>query len=402
MPCILLDASELNKDNRLYLLTKLDNKPKEFKGFTLGIVCILEQNIFNQLIGLNIKNRKEYLYSSTFTILDSFFVMYNSKKEICVLPVSNYIQEFVDMIEDSRLHNDSLNSNTTLWIGLDLKSKELQKQCNICAQNGFGYPYITMVNPLFSDIPVSIALSRTVEKKSFSAQSILNSIADTLKQYKSNSNVCYIYAKFSNDALAFLRHLAKDGGKNDKGKQMEVTGELGIKDIIRENNNFVYIIDVNKNSVHSGQEEDVNVSAVRYNFHSHPHEAYVRHSVDKAWPSSTDYIGYLKLGISTIFHCVSTLEGLYIMSFSPYWGNRLKEVNVSFVESKYDISHHEKYTPNQYVDKVNSILYKAHPIYNVQFYSWNKAQTTFKVFFPQINSVCMNSQKSIENKKLIS
>jgi hypothetical protein len=200
--------------------------------------------------------------------------------------------------------------------------------------------------------------------------------------------------------VEFLRKTSKMGitmNKNGKKSQKELTGELYVKEVVKDTNGFVYIIDINKNSITSGEEENVNVSPTRYNFHSHPHEAYVRHSVDKAWPSQTDYLGYHKLGQNTIFHCVATLEGVYILSFGAYWGSHLKDVSRSFIGKHYDIDHKEKYTPEEYVEKINSIMYKGKPIYELRYFPWEKAGSVFEAYFPQINSSCLMSQKIVEN-----
>ena len=165
--------------------------------------------------------------------------------------------------------------------------------------------------------------------------------------------------------------------KNSK----RIIRRISRKKIVKNSDKLLYIIDVNKDSVKSGEEEAVSVSATRYNFHSHPEEAYIRHSVDNAWPSLTDYIGYFKLGNNTIFHCIASLEGVYILSFSPYWVKRLNELNEKIIKKKYDIESEDDYTPSQYVKKVNEILYKNQPIFNLKYFPWKKANTPFEISF---------------------
>ena len=68
----------------------------------------------------------------------------------------------------------------------------------------------------------------------------------------------------------------------------------------------------NPNSLISGIEEEVDAVLNRYNFHTHPREAYIRNNVVKGWPSAQDYLGFIDLDGNTIFHSVITLEGVYI------------------------------------------------------------------------------------------
>jgi hypothetical protein len=326
-----------------------------------------------------------------------YYVMYNEKKGICVLDSK--------CVENISILLERLPSETVLWVPLDIRDDGFTESLKKCVQNGFHNPYVTVLSPLYDDIAPSVALSRRKQgDRPLNTRATLNKVLQILEQFKSDEKVCFLHSRLSKNAVSFLRKTSMMGIKTDqKGKksQKELTGELYVKDVVSENGQFVYIIDINKDSVESGQDEAVDVADTRFNFHSHPHQAYVNHSVQYAWPSVTDYLGYLQLGESTIFHCVATLEGLYIISFSAHWGQKLKEVKKSFVDKTFDIDHKEPYTPEEYVQKVNEILYKGFPIYNLRFFKWSNAGETFKVFFPQIGSSCLVSQKIVENYKKI-
>jgi hypothetical protein len=232
-------------------------------------------------------------------------------------------------------------------------------------------------------------------------------VLDVITQHKSNKGVCFINVKLSGRAVEFLKNTCKSGftvGKNGKKTQKELTGELYVKNVYSHDGKIIYNIDINKSSVKAGKNESVNVDPHRYNFHSHPEQAYVRHSVDKGWPSVIDYLGYLQLGENTIFHCVASLEGLYVMSFTPYWSQRLNEVDKKmkkFVDKRFEIDNNKPYSPIKYTQIINKIKYKGNPIFHVDFFEWEKAQETFSVFFPQKGSSCLVSQKIVDRHKRV-
>lgn len=73
--------------------------------------------------------------------------------------------------------------------------------------------------------------------------------------------------------------------------------------------------------------ESVDVIDTRYNFHTHPKEAYINHNCDLGWPSTDDLITFLHSFIhyKTCFHVISTLEGLYILSIDKNCLSKIKK-----------------------------------------------------------------------------
>lgn len=325
------------------------------------------------------------------------YVMYNEKKGICLLNSDI----FPDIKDCLNALFSGLDKDVVLWISIELEQSDFISSIRKLASSGFNSPYMTNMSPLRVNIHPSIAMVRqNTPTEQYDEMSTLNKVLHAIEQYKDGNKSCSLSAKISKRAVSFLRKTSKIGFSDD-GSQKELTGELYVSNVKKSKKKFIYIIDVNESSVESGNDEDVDVSATRYNFHSHPQQAYIRHSVDKAWPSLTDYLGYLQLGINTIFHCVATLEGIYIMSFGSYWGNKLKKVSKKFIEDKYDIDHKEKYTPEQYVKKVNKILYKKYPIYNLQFFPWDKAGKVFNISYAKIGLSCIATEKGSQIYKKI-
>lgn len=399
MPAILIDYDNIVSSK---LKQKFPKPPNTKRGFLVGLVIITDEEQIRNLSNIpQGKQRVEYLNTSKFIDSIGFytFIMYNLKKEICLLnpDITKYTQDILSALFSG------LSNTTTLWVSVDIQDSDCMSSIQKLASNGFNSPYITNMSPLRVGIPVSVALVRqNTPTEQYNVSATLNKVKHAIEEHKKSDTSCSLYAQFSSKAVSFLQKASKMGitlNKNGEKSQKELTGELSVGNVKKEGNKFIYVIDVDEGSVESGEEEDVDVSASRYNFHSHPHEAYVRHRVDKAWPSLTDYLGYLQLGINTIFHCVATLEGVYIMSFSPYWGKRLKKIDKNFIKDNYNIDHKEKYTPKEYAEKVNSIKYKSYPIYNVEYIPWVNAKKVFQVSYAKIGLSCITTEKGRKSYK---
>jgi hypothetical protein len=356
-------------------ILSLSNCPKEKNGFLIFVILILHGK----------------------KLVTHYFVFYNQKRNICLLPTE--INVHLGLV--LRVLTNKLSPQTILWVAIEIKNPNFTSIVEKFVYHGFGSPHITNQSPAKNTIATSLALFKEIRAKKYNISFIFSKVLYAMEERKRNG-FCLLKVKFSKHSIDFLRQCSLKGitiNKNGQKIQKELTGELIIKKIIRKNNTIIHLIDVNLGSVESGDEEDVNVESSRYNFHSHPKQAYINHSVDKAWPSCTDYLGYLKLGKNTIFHSVATLEGLYVMSFSPYWGQRLKKVSKNFVEQNYNIDREQKITPLQYVKKINSILFRGYPIYNVQFFPWEKAGKIFSVYYSKIGSSCLPMQSEFKNYK---
>jgi hypothetical protein len=335
-----------------------------------------------------------------YVITGSSIIAINDSLKLCVIDENAY--KNIDLILETLKNSNYRDYN--IWTGVELNKDDFINIIQAYVRVGFDQPYITNISPLKYTITPTLAIIN--EHKPTNQTTVLNKILHALETYKDKG--CSLHARFSKRAVKFLSVMSHSIMQNDKNKksyfrwtkgspsQKELTGELDVTSVKKSNGKFVYIIDVNEHSVESGGEEDVDVSQTRYNFHSHPEQAYIRHSVHKAWPSITDYLGYFKLGNATIFHTVVSIEGMYIMSFGPHWGNNLKQVNKKFIEDNYHIDHKENYTPDEYAKKVNSILYKGYPIFNLQFIPWSKARKVFKVSFAKIGLACIPTQKTLD------
>lgn len=385
MSSILVDFySIVSKESDLYKKVIID---KKFKNGEIGLLLLIPKNIFLKLENLEKgKKRVDFINSKEFSdsIISFTFSEYNKGKNLCTLHINNNnnIKDFIKTLENN------FSESTLLMASVDKKNLNC---IDILVASGFHNPY---------SIKDEIVLSKKCKSNSSNIEMVKNKIIHLTEN--TDKETCNMYTQLSHKAVKQLKKTSKQGhtkNKNGTTSQKELTGKLLLKNAIRKNGKIIYIIDVEDGSIQSGDEEDVVVHPNRYNFHSHPEEAYIRHSVTKAWPSVTDYLGYLKLGKSTIFHCVASLEGIYIMSFSKEWSSQLSKINNSFIEKNFNINHKKYFSPEEYVKHINSILYKGYPIFKIWYFPWNKATTPFKVDFSKIKDACLVNQESLDIHK---
>jgi len=274
------------------------------------------------------------------------------------------------------------------WAYVPIESEYFNENLVLLADEGFKYPYICDVSPLQEAIPQSVALTKNKDFEFESSQTKLQ-ILYVLENYENDS--CMMNVSLDSDTLTYLKSATSKGwsrNKNGKTTQKELSGNLSLSNIMLQDNKIIHVLHLNEDSINIGHEESVTVSPSKYNFHSHPEQAYKKHKVNKAWPSLTDYQGYLMLGNSTLFHLVTTIEGLYIICFGKYWGEKLSELNKKelkklkkFIDKNYDISRKTKMTPEECVEHVNSLMYEENPVFILQYHIWKDAGKIFEIYY---------------------
>lgn len=368
----LLVNFDLHLKSPLHMCT---NFPTKQKNCDRGIIFILEEQALHELKNIKTsRDKKKYLYSNNFKkyVKSYHYVFVNDNKvELCItdncdtddihLILNDILQEFVIGKNNKEIFiflpitNSKFDNLVEKMITYDLKDPKIESK--------------------FQETCLCLKHTSTpIHSSKFTRREI-----DYLLHHK-NEEICGIQIKFNKDAIKFLRkasHIGHSHNKDNTISQKEISGELKVIDFSPEH---IVTIGLDKNSIQLGKEENVNVSPSRYNFHSHPKEAYVRHSVEKAWPSVIDFLGILKLGNRTILHAVATLEGLYVISFTSHWLDKIDKIKSSFVDKNYDIDHSLNYTPLEYVNMVNQIKYRNHPIFYVQYKSWDE-DMIFSVYY---------------------
>lgn len=365
MSLILVDVSVINSNT----------EPNQ--GYHKGRIYTLSDSEYQTLSRLPLGEKRVQFVKSLTAWND---IEYNTQKDICFMPQSIPLHNNVfSLFPDKTLFAIYIPINEA--INLDI------------FDFSFNHPYISNRLPFStSDQDSYIVLTRDT-KQPCQALNIINMIS-ALKDTEHEAS-CRIKVNFTLEAVEFLRKASRMGTSLSK-TQKEIAGELNIKTV--ENN--VVNVGLIEGSVSLGEEETIKVGASRFNFHSHPNEAYVKYNISVAWPSNTDYLGYLKLGKETIMHCVAGNEGLYVISFTPYWGERLQNINKNFIKKAYDFPYNLNYTPKEYIRRVNNVKYKNQPIFEVKFFEWDNIPS-FEVYFPRIEKVCILTDEINRNYKKI-
>lgn len=352
-------------------ITECLDIPESSNNYSRGIVFLLKDDIYNL-----IKQRKDPSILSTkdfWNNIVSFHYLKCDTSGCCLI-----IKDKIDKNILNALKKDFKNIKVNIY--LDIKNfKKIIKNLSS----------LKFTNPKLEDLKT---ISLELDEKCNHTHDICNEVEYIISQKEEDT--CGIAVKFNEEAISFLRNASKMGhSHNDDGSvsQKEISGCLSVKDF---SSDHIVTIGVDKHTLELGEEENVNVKASRYNFHSHPEEAYVKYSINKAWPSIVDYLGYFSLGNRTILHCVATLEGVYVISFHRDWVDDLKSVSKKFIDKTFDISHQLNYTPEEYVKKVNSIIYKnkklgkSGKIFNLQYLPWNNIRSVFKVVYGKEGLTC--------------
>ena len=243
---------------------------------------------------------------------------------------------------------------------------------------GFNNPKICNNNQNNSDSDVCVSKSnKFISKAEIKPNSIKIDLAFLNKQRTLKH--CQILLEIEQESREFLKHLTTAGvTKTNDGKrsQKEIFGSFKISNEKHNNNNkIIYSLSVDKSSLVSGKEEEIEAFGSLYNFHTHPKEAYDRHKVKYGVPSVSDYCAVYQLSKQgTIIHFVATLEGLYGISLNPT--HDILKRNASDV-LKY-IEKHFGYSRNnleKYLTHINKL-----DLFKVELIPYNKTVQIQAVF----------------------
>ena len=397
MDSILIDYKNIVRTDMKNLRFKLGTVPNTKYYIGLILIIPLEQKkiLTKKQIG---KERVKYLDNTEFvnSINKFFFIIYDKKKKICEIYPTVEVKKNLTIIINTIY--TGIPSETTIWMGFNT---EEQSYIQSAVNHGFANPYICRKSPLgynFENYGLCLFRDNRIGTL-FNKESIRNEIKYVVKQYKNNLNKnCILHVKFTKSTIDKLKKLIDQGhSKNKDGttSQKELGGSISVFKISKINNKIVYILKMN--NITPGIEEEVTILPSRYNFHSHPKEAYIRHSVQNGWPSYHDYQGIVKLQ-QTIFHCVSTIEGMYIISVNKFWKKNISKIDNSFIKKRYNIDHKEKFTPSQYIKIINSIKYKGKniPLFEVQYIPWSRGSEVITISYNKIGDSCLATDESFK------
>ena len=399
MVSLLIDFNNIIHPNKLALLESRVKPIPETK-FSLGLVVVVPQSQYDSLKVIP-KGESRVLYINSSAFVDSIsghaYLIYDKKKRVC--EIMGMEGNILSKVMESVL--SSIPNDVTLWIGIVLDDPYIELLIKDYVESGFHDPYICKASPLgfaFSDYGLCMLRQNDIVDNN-ATNDVKYVISQFLSEKKGN---CILRARLSDESIKYLRQVSKMGSTlNGDGiiTQKELAGRLtaGTIDI-----DLTYHLDVDRNSIVSGDEEGVEIIGGLYNFHSHPQEAYDRHNVRLGWPSAQDYVGFLGSSVvhDTILHIVVSIEGFYILSLTDYWVNqkeKLGGVVPTFILEKYDLFKQDKnHDSFWYVRTINSISYEGFPIFFVQFFPWDDATDSFIVPYRKNGVNCFARQTTVE------
>jgi hypothetical protein len=363
---------------------------------------------------------------------------------------------FMNIIMDSILIN--FPNNTIIWAGVDIRNQNFTKVISLYAKVGFEKPFVAFKDPFGNDYskslvhgfvslqrendyvdPTDIDRKGTIDETLYMLQQYakvtkrgdinLSSINEVKKgidsdtKFKKAGTFCTIQAKFDIPFANWLSKLpmaASTLNQNGTVTQKEVGGAFWLDTpVIGSDGLYMWnIYWYKEKGINATREESVDMVIGRYNFHTHPREAYINHKVFIGFPSGQDYYAFLTATIkdSTVFHCVITLEGVYVISLLPFWANNMSELSQLITNGGDELYQHVKYQfeipkvipPGQKAIQAArnypSIIRKMElftgkpPVYNSEFLSWGdiKSGKAINVAYPVIYSQCFATERSME------
>lgn len=367
---ILIDVDDIIINNRLYNLmnrlsfTNVDNRQEYRRAIVVGVF----PDVLRQLNDLQSSERLQYINSDQFIFNTHALLLCNG--DLCEIYHMSDLGMIPFLIR-------SVNPNATFWISVNSTNTYL---INELVSQGFTSPFTCKISPFHNSVSDdTICLLRPPQALTHDVDKVMNDIKHVLHQQK--RGICNITIQFTPNTIEYLRRIPMQNGT-------EIAGALQIIGNRRIQNKIIYNIEVNHNTVVEGEDELVRVLNDKYNFHTHPRDAYIRQGVNHAWPSDHDFLGFLKAVFysNSVFHVVVTLEGVYIISISPEYSGNINKLKSQqeYISHAYQIPHDSFKTPEEYISHVNQLK-----VFNVEYLSWKNSIRPFTVYYPKNNGSCL-------------
>lgn len=398
MESLLIDFDNIVRHSDMALLNA-KIKPFPESSHTTGLVLAITRSEYNSLENVPVGDtRVKYMNTKKFveSIRGYTYIIYDKKKKVCEITGIN--GSIVPHIMDSLL--TYIPNDVTLWVGIETSDPHQHILIKEYCKAGFHDPHICKTSPLgyqFKDYGLCL-----IKQNNTYSSNAMNDVKYVIREFSSViNNHCTLKARLSKNSVKFLSKLCKSGStlnKDGKITQKELAGRLVVT---KTDSKLTQILDVDRESIITGEEEGVNVVKGLYNFHSHPYEAYQRHEVKLAWPSCQDYIGFLMSSVmhDTILHLVIGLEGFYVISLTDYWVNKKDDISdeiQKFILANYNHCYKNGETSKKYTKKINSITYNGFPIFKVEFISWSDSSDSFEVCYKKKGHNCFASETTLE------
>ena len=235
---------------------------------------------------------------------------------------------------------------------------------------------------------------------------------------------CTLNIQFNKPFAVWLRTISFSASTlNADGSvtQKEVGGAFKLESPKYINDIFVWQVKKENSKIVYGSEESVNGIDSRYNFHSHPREAYIRHKVSVGFPSGPDFVAFL-LNVfknNCVFHSVVTIEGIYIIYINSFWSSyNMKELynlinnNLNYVYNdvqqitaygnmnlNFDITIPDDFM-SKYCSAINRlVIFPGYPpVFGCNYFTWEEIEKgkIISVSYPVLASTCFAPETDIE------
>jgi hypothetical protein len=291
---------------------------------------------------------------------------------------------------------------------LDPKNKDFLDDLQFAFNNNYKIPIVNKHKHLKNPY---LLLSKEDSKKKEGFDKFMNEIRFTLNNYKiSKKGLCTNYIILTDETIKTLDYytkIHKFKSNNGKTNQKEISGIFNLCPI---GDNMIEVR-IDNESIDTGELESANHRDTIGSFHTHPLDAYIKHNVCMAFPSADDYFTTLHIYASGygVFHIVSTIEGLYIITIKKSFMKEKKEKILknfekykNYIEDKYGLDYPVcnikkdnnkfwKKTIESYLKKMNRLKY-----FKIQFVFWKDASKPIKIVYGKINNNCLISDKQID------
>ena len=391
MVIITVDFNNIIKGNKLEsLLRRVQPVPET--SLPVGLSLSMSDSELNNL-QRQTKGKKRVLHINSHMFIDSIkgygFFSYDQKKEVCeVLRLEGLsIEQVLPEIMGT------FPNNSLVWTVVPSDDQQLLVEAKKLISFGFGHPHISTRSPSGRQFDTDgLCLIKYNNGNTESS----TSIGDVEYALQERANICNMEACLSPEAINYLRELQDVGmSLNEDGSltQKEIAGNLECQEVDKE---MVHHLSVKYDSLILGKEMGVPIAPGLYNFHSHPKAAYKTAKVKMGWPSPQDYVGFLLAFMedNTILHIVASIEGIYILSMSPYCLENKEKLDkdiATFILEKYNFCGSSILSPYLYAQKINNVTYRETPLFRVQYLPWHTAAQHFFVEYKSEDSNCFSN-----------
>lgn len=396
---IILDVNRLHKKYNLSLFLEGINKTHlllKKENILNRVAVLIEKNKINYIINCKDTNRTSMFFRDKDTsryIRQSVCLYVNKNSSTCDINLDD-MRAGVDIKCIECVSNEI--PAKSIRIGCDIPRTDIHnffKKIKMLVVAGFTNPV------LVRNGKNTIIMHHTKGEGGVNQRHTINECIDLVLCSKKKENSMYI--KLEKNSIDILKNTPFSKctlNVNKSCTQKEMAGALNVVSV---NESGIYIIGIDRKSVIYGTEEGVKIVNGKYNFHSHPEEAYIKYKVKDGIPSAQDYIGYITSVYKNNSRChfVAAIEGVYIISMSKDFifhsdikniidGKKSKPKLFKFIKTKYS-ENRIKYTKvSEYIKIINAIKYSGRSIFEVKFYRWNYlGEKHIKIYYlaPEIN-----------------